>query len=126
MRRLGEGALGGGLVAGFGVDAQIGTVLVPDERCLWRQRVRRPYDGWHRGVLDREAFGSIRRVRQCLGYDESDRFADIAGFAKRQNRVRRDQEWRAVAAFERHLVWVSRHRAVWDRLEPVRCRVAAR
>jgi hypothetical protein len=42
-----------------------------------------------------------------------------------QHRMRRDEEGRAVAARERHLVRVYRHRPVRERLQAVPCRVAA-
>jgi hypothetical protein len=38
MRRPRGGSVGHRFVAGFGVDAQIRVVLLPDERGSWRQR----------------------------------------------------------------------------------------
>jgi len=124
MRRLGEGKLRRRLVSGFGVDTQIGAVLVPDERCSRRQRLRRPHHGGQRVVRDHEASSSVHRLPQCLGDHHSDRLADIAGFTERQNRVRRDQERRAVAALERHLMRVRWHRPLGDRLQTILRRVA--
>jgi len=126
VRRPGEGQLGRRLVAGLRVDAQICTVLLPGERRPERQCIHRPDHRGQRVVLDREAFGSVHRLPQCLGNDHSDRFADIAGFAERQNRVRRDQERRAVAAAQRHLVRVRRHRPLRDWLQAIRRGVGSR
>jgi hypothetical protein len=60
-----------------------------------------------------------------FGNDNRDRLADMVDLANRQNRVRRDKERQAVAAFQRHLIRVCRHRAVRDRLQAVPFSVAA-
>jgi hypothetical protein len=49
----------------------------------------------------------------------------MADLAKRQNRVRCQEEGRAAAALERHLMRVRRHRTVRDRLQAVPFGIAA-
>ena len=101
------------------IDAQIGAVLLPHDRRLGHQRIRRAHDRGQRVVDDHEVLGGVHRLSERLGDDHRDRLADIADLLDGQNRVRSDQKRRAVAALERHLVWVRRHRPVRDRPQTV-------
>ena len=84
MRRPRESEVGRGYVAGFGIDAQIGAVLLPDD---WRpqcQRIARPRDRRQRLVDDGDLLGRIHRLRERLGDDRRNGFADMADLVDRQ------------------------------------------
>jgi len=126
MRRPCERGVRRLLVAGLGIDAQIRAVLPPDERRFRRQPICRAGDCGQRLVPHLDPLGRVRRLRHRFGDDNRDRLADMADLVDRQNRVRRQEEGRAVTAFERHLMRVCRHRTVRDRLQAVAFSIAAR
>jgi len=98
MRRSCEGGVRRLLVARLGIDAQIRAVLFPDERRFRRQPIGRAGDCGQRFVPHLDPLGRIRRLRHRFGDDNRYRLADMADLGKRQNRVRCQEEGRAVAA----------------------------
>ena len=73
-------------------------------------RRRRGGDRGQRLVVDPDPLGRVRRDGGGLRDHHRHRLAREAGAVRRQRRVRRDEERRAVAAAERKLVRVRRHR----------------
>jgi hypothetical protein len=71
-----------------------------------------------------DPLGGIHCLGERLRDDDGDRFPDIAHGIAGENRVRCDEKLGAVAAAERYFVWICRHRAVRDRSQAVRRRVA--
>src|SRR5271163_3189682 len=101
MYRAGESGVDTRLVTGLGIDAQVGAVLLPDERSVQHQRIPRPGDGGKHLVAHIDALGGIHRLGQRLGDDDSDRFADITHGVDGERRVWCDEERRAIAALPR-------------------------
>src|SRR5690242_21839340 len=125
MCRAAESGVDTRLVTRLRIDAQVGTVLLPNERSAQHQGILRSGDGGKHLVAYVDALGGIHRLRQRLGDDDSDRLADITRGVDGERRVWCDEERRAIAALQRHLMWVARHRAVRDRAQAVGGRIVA-
>jgi hypothetical protein len=94
----GEGRLGRGFVAGLEQVRDVVGALVPYSNLALR-RLRGVGDRGQRFVIDVDQLGGIFRLRQRLGYDEGDLFADIAHRAPREAEKGASEHRRPVRPF---------------------------
>ena len=99
----GEGRLGRGFVAGLKQVRDVVRAVVP-YRDLALRRLGGIGDRGQRLVIDVDQLGGVLRLRQRLGNDEGDRFADIAHRALREAEKGAGEHWRPVRplALERY------------------------
>jgi len=111
-------------VADFGIDHDIGDIVVKPRRF----RPERGLGVGHRRqyvVVDDDAFGRVLRRSNRLGDDESDRGADMANAVGGQDVMCRDRYRRAVAIMKNNIRRCSRRGEMRDRLEPIGAGIVA-
>src|SRR5438477_4160462 len=107
------------LFAGVRADHRAGIELPPIDAHRAAEAATNLQSGFDYGVT-RQASPAT-----SFGDDNRDRLADMADCAKRRNRVRCQDEGRAAAALERHLMRVRRRRTVRDRPQAIPFSIAA-
>ena len=98
MIGLGEGGVGGGLVADLMDETNIVWAIVPHQRRARLQGIDGRCHGGQRLVLDLDQFRRVHRLIEGFGNDESDAIAHIAHPIRDQARIGRTVKWRSVAA----------------------------
>jgi hypothetical protein len=78
-----------------------------------------------RFIDDPDLLGGVHCGGERFRDDDGDGFSNVSHGIASENRMRCDEKPGAVAVAERHLVRVRRHRAMRDRFQPLRRRIAS-